>query len=434
MIARYAIADITKLWGLTNKLRWWWKVERLVCEAWHEVGLINNADWTIIAQQAIKINLKQFTAYEQQTRHETVAFLMMVLTQFQHPAKKWIHYGLTASDVIDTTQNLLIVQSLALVKAKVDDLQATLLATARQYKQTPIMGRTHGVFAEPTSLGLKFLNWYAEIARWQQLLTTTQQNVAVVNLSGSVGNYAHLHPQIQVIVAKKLGLRPDWSSTQVTQRDRYIPVFATLAGLTNSFAKIATEFRHWQKSEVGEVMEAFNADHQTGSSSMPHKQNPVSAENICGLTRILVSNLRIFYDNNLLWNERDISHSSNERIVMPQCFHLIIYLTQRLTTLIKNMRVLTSNIETNLVRSQNRFYSQLVMNYLIKTHQWSRGQAYALVKRCSYRSWSKQQDFLSILKPALTAHQIPLQPLMQLCQVNFYLKHVDLMFKQVLKS
>lgn len=428
MITRYQVPTITRLWSRINQLEQWWMLEKTVCDGWHQLGVINDQEWILINHAQVLIREVDFHYWEKITHHEVSSLVRVVSEQIPQPARRWIHFGLTASDVVDTVQNLLIHESCDFFLKKLKKLESILLNKAQKYQQQLIMGRTHGMFAEPTSLGLKFLQWYAEVIRWHKKIQRASKNISVINLSGSVGTYIHVPRQLNQYVAQTLGLGLDWTSSQITQRDRYSGLFLLFSGLASTYTKIALEFRLWQKSEIQEISEQF-MHQQHGSSSMPHKKNPISAENITGLARILMSNAQVFLQNNILWNERDISHSSAERVLIPQMFHLMIYTTQRLTTLVEHMVVHRDNIMRNISRTYYCFYSQLAMNYLIKKHQWLRHKAYRLVQEVAQKAIYERKNFVDLLQQK-TPNIFP----DNFFCLSIYLKNIDWLFTQILNN
>ena len=428
MIDRYRVAEIENFWNRKHRFALSWQVEKDVCEALYNTGVMPKHDWERIRNFGMKIDLATIDALEDQYHHETVALTRFFEQQIDHPAARWIHYGLTSSDILDTVQNYIIKKSNQLVLQAVTELAELLKKQALLYKHQLIMGRTHGMHAEPTSLGLKFLLWFKEVDRWEQLFQVVKNNVEVAKISGSLGNYAHVSPEIERHVAKKLNLALDGCSTQVTQRDRHASLLSAFAALASTLEKMAMEFRHWQMSGVKEISEG-QMRNQKGSSSMPHKKNPISAENICGLARLIRSFPDVAYQNNLLWQERDMSHSSNERIIFPQVYHLVIYILRRMINLIKNMVVDAKAIMSNITASHQIFYGQLIMTYILGHHAVPRAKIYDLVQKVNLKALAENKDLLPLVKASKLMEYITEQELDKLCQLNYFVRNVDKIYK-----
>lgn len=430
MISRYETIEISAIWNEENKYNTWLLIEFLVCEGWSKLGVIPNDDLKKIKANC-KVDLKKMAEIEKETKHDVVSFTRMLSENLGHE-KKWIHFGLTSTDIVDTAQNYLIKQSNAVIHKKVIQLMNVLKDKANEYKTQIILGRTHGIYAEPTSLGLKFLLWYEEFARHFQRLEQAFKQIEVVKISGSVGNFAHLELEIESYVAEILKMSIDNISTQVTQRDRHINLFSCFANVATSLEKMAIEFRLFQRSEVGEIMEGFSKN-QKGSSSMPHKKNPIGSENISGLARLIRSNAYTTFENNLLWHERDISHSSNERIIIPDTYHLLDFTLSRMVDIIENIYVNQSKINEHLESCNNVFFGQRIMNFLILNNNQSREDIYDLIQKCSFEAMNNNKDLQEILINNGITNYISLEKLTELFDLNFYLRNINKIYERVLK-
>lgn len=430
MIERYFIPEIGKIWSNENKYHIWAKVEQLVCEGWSKLGLISATDIKKIKNNLI-VNLPRMLELEAETKHDVIAFTRM-LSETLGPEKKWIHYGLTSTDIVDTSQNYLIKASNQIVKKYLLQLQDILKTKALLYKNQLIMGRTHGIFAEPTSLGLKFLLWYAELERDIKRFKRAAAEIAVVKISGSVGNFAHVEVEVEQYVAKQLKLNIDPITTQITSRDYHVALFTTFSQITNLLEKMALEFRHFQRSEVAEIIEGFSKK-QKGSSSMPHKKNPISAENIAGLGRLIRSNMNVTFENNLLWHERDISHSSNERIIIPDTFHLIVYILKRTINIVNNLVVIPDKIIEHLKQANQLYFSQVILTNILKETNYSREEIYDFIQKCTLITQQRQTNFKNVLIKNNIEKYLSLSKLEQLFDNNYFLRNIEQIYRRVLK-
>ncbi|WP_338991938.1 adenylosuccinate lyase [Spiroplasma endosymbiont of Seladonia tumulorum] len=429
MIERYFVPEIGKIWSDENKYNTWAKVELLVCEGWTQLGLIPTTDIEKIKTN-LTVNLPRMLELEAETKHDVVAFTRM-LSETLGPEKKWIHYGLTSTDIVDTSQNYLIKESNYIVKKYMLELKEALKEKALTYKNQLIMGRTHGMFAEPTSLGLKFLLWYAELERNITRFDAAGSAIAVAKISGSVGNFAHVEVQVEEYVAKQLGLNLDPITTQVTSRDYHIALFTSFSQIASLLEKMALEFRHFQRSEVAEIAEGFSKS-QKGSSSMPHKKNPISAENIAGLARLVRSNINVTFENNLLWHERDISHSSNERIIIPDTYHLVVYLLKRMIGVINNLVVSPEKIIEHLQQANQIYFSQVVLTNILKETNYSREEVYDFIQKCTLIAQQQQIDFKNVLIDNNIAKYLALPKLEKLFDNNYFLRNIEQIYQRVL--
>ncbi len=429
MIERYFVPDIGKIWSDENKYNTWAKVELFVCKGWAQLGLIPTTDIEKIKTN-LTVNLPRMLELEAETKHDVVAFTRM-LSEKLGPEKKWIHYGLTSTDIVDTSQNYLIKESNYIVKKHMLELKEALKEKAFTYKNQLIMGRTHGMFAEPTSLGLKFLLWYAELDRNITRFDAAGSAIAVAKISGSVGNFAHVEVQVEEYVAKQLGLNIDPITTQVTSRDYHIALFTSFSQIASLLEKMALEFRNFQRSEVAEISEGFIKS-QKGSSSMPHKKNPISAENISGLSRLVRSNMNVTFENNLLWHERDISHSSNERIIIPDTYHLVVYLLKRMIGVINNLVVSPDKIIEHLQQTNQIYFSQVVLTNILKETNYSREEVYDFIQKCTLIVQQQRLEFKNVLIANNIAKYLSLPKLEKLFDNNYFLRNIEKIYKRVL--
>ena len=393
MISRYTLPEMTQLWSLENKFQTWLNVEIAAAEAMNKLGLVPETDLKNIQQKA-QFKVSEIDEIENKVHHDVIAFLTNV-AEYVGPSARYIHLGMTSSDVIDTANSLLMKQAGEIILTSITSLLKVLKESANTYKDTLCIGRSHGIHAEPITLGLKFALWYDEmhrnLIRWERAI----EAISVGQISGAVGNYAHLSMEVENYVCKKLGLKPVNISTQIIQRDRYAEYLSTLAIIGSTLEKIALEIRHLQRTEVHEVEEGF-AKGQKGSSAMPHKKNPIIAERICGLARILRSNAMTAFENNALWHERDISHSSAERIIIPDSTSLIHYMLFKTTKLIENLVVFPEKMIENIHLTHGLIYSQSVLLALAQKGM-SREKAYKIVQEAAMECWKTKEDFKDIL-------------------------------------
>ena len=401
MIDRYEAAEITRIWSEKNKYRKWLDVELAITETWAEMGEVPAASMKNIREKA-SVDPARIQVIEKKVKHDVIAFLTSLEEAIGRDSA-YVHKGITSYDVVDTALSLLIQESLAVVLAKSGELAKVLLEKAFAYKDLPAIGRTHGVHAEPIAFGCKFLIWYEEMERNRQRLLRAKEITAVGKISGSVGTYIHFPASGEESALQKLGLRACRVSSQIIQRDRHAEVIWTLALLGTSLEKIAVEIRHLQKTEVLEVEEPFSRG-QKGSSSMPHKRNPVRCERISGLARVLRGHAAVALENNILWHERDISHSSAERIIFPDSFHLAVFMLDDMIDILKNLSVYPENIRRNLDLTHEVYFSQKVLTLLVDKGL-ARQQAYDLVQEQALKSWREKRSFreLVLADPAIRA-------------------------------
>lgn len=420
-----------RVWSPENRYQAWLQVELAVCEAWASLGEIPPEAVAAIRAKA-SIDVRRIAEIEETTRHDVIAFLTS-LEEKVGPESRYIHLGCTSSDIIDTANALLIREAGAIILEDLDSLLKTLEKKARRFKGALCMGRTHGVHAEPISFGLKLAGFYAEFARNRKRLQASLNELAVGKISGAVGTYAFLSPQLEQRALAILGLRPDEHSTQIIQRDRYAVFFTTLAIMGGAMERLAVELRHLQRTEVLEVEEGF-AKGQKGSSAMPHKKNPISAENICGIARLLRGNALASLENQPLWHERDISHSSVERVIMPDSTILADYGLNRLERLVEDLGVHTARMLENMNDSYGLYFSQRLLTDLVRAGM-ARQEAYEAVQGLAMRSWSEHLPFPDLArKDAAMIARLGEARLERIFDPAFYLRYEDDIFNRVFGS
>lgn len=430
MIPRYTLPEMGNLWTDEYKFGAWLKVEIAASEAWAEIGKIPKAAAKRMKKNA-SFSVKRILKIEEKTKHDVVAFVNNVAESVGKDGK-YIHYGLTSSDVLDTANALVLKEAGGILIKTLDDLQTVIKRLAFKYKDQPQMGRTHGIHAEPTSLGLKFALWYDELKRDRERLVKAVEVISYGKISGAVGAYGNVDPRIEKIVCKKLGLKPAPISTQVNSRDRYAEYIWAIAMTATSMEKFALELRHLQRTEVREVEEGFGKG-QTGSSAMPHKKNPISAENICGLARVLRANLIAALENVALWHERDISHSSAERIILPDSTIGLHYMMVRLANILKRLVVYPKNLERNINLTGGLYASGRLLLALTE-RLGSRQKAYGIVQTATHKAWNEGGDFKEeiLQNPELKKH-FKASELEKIFDVKTYLKYSNMIFKRVFK-
>jgi adenylosuccinate lyase len=428
MIPRYSRKQMADIWTEENKFASWLKVELAAMEAMAECGIIPQEVPARAQSQAV-CDLEQILAIEAQTHHDVAAFVDQVAACLGEDGR-YFHFGLTSSDVLDTALGLRLKEAAGLLLTDLDELLAVLKERAYEFKDLPMVGRTHGVHAEPITLGLKFALWYADFQRQRFRLLAARETIAVGKLSGAVGTFAHLPPEVEAKTCARLGLKPAAISTQVIQRDRHAEYFLTLALIGAGVEKVALEIRHLQRTEVREAEEAFAAG-QKGSSAMPHKRNPILAENLCGLARVLRANALAALEDVPLWHERDISHSSVERLIAPDSTVLLDFMLARLSRLLKNLQVYPDNMIKNLNLTHGLIFSQSLLLALIGKGL-SRDAAYRLVQRPAMRVWQEGGDFPQRVQedPGIPKYLTP-EELKAIFDLSRYLRHVDTIFRRV---
>jgi adenylosuccinate lyase len=427
MIERYSRPQMKRVWSDENKFDKWLKVEIAVCEAWAELGVIPRE--AVPKIKLARVNLKRMEEILKQTHHDVTAFLGAVADSVGEESR-FIHLGLTSSDVIDTALSLQLIEAAELLNQDVKELISVVAQKAIKYKYTPMIGRTHGVHAEPISFGFKLALWVEEMRRNSQRLGEATKAIAVGKISGAVGTYATLSPEVEEKACLKLGLVPAPISSQVLQRDRHAQFVTTLAIIASSLEKFATEIRALQRTETREAEEPFGAS-QTGSSAMPHKRNPELCERICGLARLVRGYALTSMENITLWHERDISHSSTERIILPDSCLALDYILGLFTSVMHGLQVYPKQMKRNIALTKGLVFSQRVMLALINKGL-SRQKAYELVQRNAMKAWKGNKSFLSLLKAdAEVIKVLPAKELEQNFDEKYYLRYIDDIFKRL---
>lgn len=401
MIDRYTRPEMGEIWSLTNKYNTWLEVEILAVEAWASLGEVPQEDAEKIRANA-SFTTERALELEQETKHDMVAFTRTV-SESLGDEKKWVHYGLTSTDVVDTAQGYQLKQANAILRQDLDQLLEMLKAMALKYKDTICMGRTHGVHAEPTTFGMKCARWFSEVKRDIERFNYAAEGVEAGKISGAVGTFANVPTAVEKYVCKHLGIRAQEISTQVLPRDLHAYYIATLALIATTVENIATEIRALQKSEVREVEEHF-AKGQKGSSAMPHKRNPISSENVTGLARVIRGHVVTAYEDVSLWHERDISHSSAERVILADTTIALDYILHRMTNILKNLTVFPENMKRNMQATHGLIFSQHVLLELVEKGL-SREAAYDLVQPLTAKSWDEQRDFRALVEADETIQQ-----------------------------
>lgn len=428
MIDRYTSPEMAALWSAENKFKKWLDVEIAVCEVHAEDGTIPPEALEEIKQKAA-FSVDRIAEIEKTTDHDVIAFTTN-LAENIGPASRFVHYGLTSSDVVDTANALLLRDACDILLGRIDNLQEVLRRRAFEFKDTPQIGRTHGVHAEPTSFGLVWALWYSEMRRNRRRLEAARENISVGKISGAVGAFAHLNPDVEERVCKKLGLKAAEVSTQVIQRDRYAEYLSVLALLAGTLEKIALQVRHWQRTEVREAQEAFKKG-QKGSSAMPHKRNPILSERICGIARTIRANAIVGFENMALWHERDISHSSAERIVLPDSTAATDYLLIKTTSLLDTLVVYPENMLKNLEMTRGLIFSGQLMLALTQKGV-SREDAYVWTQRNAMKVWDEGGDYKSLVlaDPDISSRLDPGE-IETIFDLRHYLRNVDKVFSRV---
>jgi adenylosuccinate lyase len=428
VIERYSRPKISKLWSDQRKFEIWLEIEILACEAMAELGQIPKADAAEIRKRA-RFSIPEIAEIEKRTNHDVIAFLENVAASVG-PAARWMHQGLTSSDILDTTLAVQLTEASRILSEDLAKLRTTVAAQAKRFKMTPMIGRSHGIHAEPITFGLKLALMYDEFGRAEERLVQTRERIRVGKLSGAVGTHAHLDPAIERRVCEKLGLKAANISTQIIQRDRHAEFCTTLALIASSIDRWATEFRHLQRTEVLEVEEFF-AEGQKGSSAMPHKRNPITGERLSGLARVLRGNAVVALENVALWHERDISHSSAERIILPDSCILLDYMLAKLSDLVERLQVYPERMQRNLEQSKGLYFSQSILLALTRAGA-ERKIAYEAVQRAAMRTWNGEGSFGENAKrePEITA-RLSESEIDSLCSLDVHLRHVDATFRAV---
>jgi adenylosuccinate lyase len=428
MIARYTHEDMGRIWSDQRRYETWLQVEIAAAEAMARAGIIP-ADAVEDIRTKARFEVSRIDEIEQTTQHDVIAFTTAV-QEHVGPSARWLHFGMTSSDVIDTAQAIQMREACDLILTGLQSLMTAVKARAEEHRRTPMIGRTHGVHAEPMTFGLKLALWYAELARDVERVRRARQAIAVGKLSGAVGTFAHIPPEIEAEVCRRLGLKPAPVASQIIQRDRHAELISVLAITASSLEKLALEIRGLQKTEIGEVEEPF-ATGQKGSSAMPHKRNPIGCEQIVGLARLLRGNVVAAMENNALWHERDISHSSVERVILPDSFIALDHMLRRATRIVVGMEVYPDRMRENLDRSRGVVFSGTVLLELAKRGV-GREQAYEWVQRNAMRAFHERRDFKPLLLEDDDVMRV-LSPadIERAFDLNVQLRHVDDIFDRV---
>lgn len=415
-----------KIWSDERKFQIWLEIEVLACEAMAELGQIPKKDAQEIRQRA-RFSIPEILEIEKRTNHDVIAFLENVAASVG-PAARWIHQGLTSSDILDTALAVQLMESAKILLSDLKTLRSTVAKQARRFKMTPMIGRSHGIHAEPITFGLKLALMFDEFGRAEERLKQTIERVRVGKLSGAVGTHAYVDPAVERAVCEKLGLKPATISTQIVQRDRHAEFIATLALIASSIDRWATEFRHLQRTEVLEVEEFFGEE-QKGSSAMPHKRNPITGERLSGLARVIRGNSIAALENVVLWHERDISHSSAERIILPDSCTLLDYMLAKLEELVGGLQVYPERMAQNLALTKGLYFSQAILLALTRAGA-QRKNAYEAVQRAAMKTWKGEGTFAENAKsePEI-ASRLSTEEIDRLCSLEIHFKHVESTFK-----
>lgn len=428
MLERYTRPEMGKIWSDENKYAAWLKVEIAATNAWSEIGEVPREDAAKIAQNA-RFTPERVAELEQVTHHDVVAFTRTV-SESLGPEKKWVHFGLTSTDVVDTAQGYILKQADEIIRQDLQELKKTIAEKARKYKNTVEMGRTHGVQAEPTTFGLKLARWYAEINRDIDRFEHAAKGVESGKISGAVGTFANVPPEIEASVLQQLGLTQQPITSQILPRDLHAEYIATLALIATSIENWATEIRSLQRSEIHEVEEHFRAG-QKGSSAMPHKRNPIGSENLCGMARVLRGHIVTAYEDVTLWHERDISHSSAERIILPDTTIGIDYMLNRFNRILTNLDVFPETMLKNMDKTYGLIYSQRLLLKLIDEAGLSREDAYDMVQKLTTKSWNEGISFRKLVENSKIMNYLSEDDVADAFDYHYHLRHVDDIFKKV---
>jgi adenylosuccinate lyase len=428
MIKRYARKSMSDIWTDQAKYQTWLNVEIYACEALATIGRIPKKSLTVIKRKA-NFNLERIEEIEAETKHDVIAFLTSV-AEYVGPDSRYIHMGLTSSDVLDTSLAFQLQKAGRMIQKDIDKLMAVIKKKAFKYKDTVMIGRSHGIHAEPITFGLKLALWHDEMRRNRERLEHAVDTIGYGKISGAVGTFANTPPLVESYVCKKMGLKPAPVSTQIVQRDRHAEFFSVLAIIAASIEKIALEIRHLQRTEVLEAEEYFSKG-QKGSSAMPHKRNPIGSENLCGLARIIRANAMAAFENVALWHERDISHSSVERVIGPDSTILVDYMLHRITNMLQKLLVYPKNMRANLDKLKGLIFSQQVLVALAEAGV-TREEAYALVQNQAMSVWQGKGDFRElILGDATICKHLGEEKIKEIFDVSYHLKYISAIFSRV---
>lgn len=428
MISRYTRPEMGRIWGEENRFRTWLEVEIAATDTLAEAGIVPKSAAKAIKQRA-DFELERIREIEAEVRHDVIAFTTAV-AEIVGPESRWFHYGLTSNDVVDTAQSLLLKQASAIIAADLRQLSDVLERRAWEYKDTPMVGRTHGIHAEPVTFGFKLANWYSEVKRDIERFDRAAEEMRVGKFSGAVGTFAHLSPELEEKMCARLGLKAAAISSQVIQRDRHANYLATLAVIACTLDKICTEIRHLQRTEVREAEEYFS-EKQKGSSAMPHKRNPVTAEQICGLARVVRSNAQAGFENVALWHERDISHSSVERIILPDSTTLVDYMLDKTANLLDTMFIYPERMKANLESTGGLVFSGQLLLELVEQGV-SREDAYRLVQGHAMRAWKEGLNFRELVfNDSNISGRVPAKAIQRAFDLERQFRHIDAIFARV---
>lgn len=425
MIDRYSEKDIASLWNEYNRLKVMLDVELAVCRAWTEMGRIPEDALKDIIEHA-SFTVERVQEIEKRTQHDVVAFVSAVAENIGENGR-YLHLGMTSSDILDTASSIMLRDSLDIVINALDELDSVVFGLAEKYKHLPCIGRTHGIHAEPTSLGLKILNWHAELLRDRDRLEFAKKDVSAGKISGAVGTYAMSSPELEARVCELLGLEPAKVSNQILQRDRHAAVLNSLAIMGSTLERMALEIRNLQRTEVREAFEPFGAG-QKGSSAMPHKRNPIKCERICGMSRLLRGYALTGMENIALWHERDISHSSTERVIWPDAFNIATFMVRSMTKILRGLVVDEIRVRENISQTNGLVYSQRVLTFLLDELKLSREDAYSIVQENAMKTASSGVSFLDLLLSDERLKSVEPDRLKALFENDFYLRYVDEIF------
>ena len=429
MIPRYSQGQISKIWTDKNRYEIWFQIEVLVCEKLYIDKKISKKDFLQIKKKG-KVDVEDIQKLDRKTHHEIIAFLNSISKKIGKSARH-IHQGITSSDIIDTAFSIQLKQSSEILIKDITQLLKALKTKAYKYKKTICLGRTHGIHAEPTTFGLKIAGFYAEMERNLERLKKTKDDISICAISGAVGTYATIDPSVENFVAKKMVLKPETVSTQIIPRDRHANLFSIFGIIASSIERIATEIRHLQRTEVREVEEFFSKN-QKGSSAMPHKRNPILSENLTGLSRFIRSAVVPMMENIVLWHERDISHSSVERILAPDVTICLNFALNRLTNLISNLKIYPENMKKNLDLLKGLIFSQALLLVMIDKKGMERQKAYNIVQKNAMNVWKSKKSFLETIKEDKDIRGILSDSeLSKLFNANNYLKKIDYIFSKI---
>jgi adenylosuccinate lyase len=428
MIERYTTPKMKFLWSDQNRFQKWLGIELLVCEAQANLEIIPKTALPKIKKKA-KFDVERIAQIEEKTKHDVVAFLTNLAENIGKEAK-YVHYGMTSSDILDTSLSLLMREAGEVILQDLNNLSLSLKKKAFEFKHTPMIGRTHGVHAEPITLGLKFALWYAEVQRNIERLKRAIETISVGKISGAVGTFSNLNPRVEEYVCKKLELKPAPISSQIIQRDRHAEFMTALAIIASSIEKFATEIRSLQRTEILELEEGFTKG-QKGSSAMPHKRNPITCERLCGLARLVRTNAQAALENITLWHERDISHSSVERVIIPDSTILVDYMLTQFAKIIENLLVYPDNMRKNLEKTGGMIFSGRLLLELSQKAP-SKEEAYLMVQDTAMKAWNGNENFKDLIKNDKRVKKYLSEKEIEECfSLDYYLRNVDYIFKRV---